>query len=258
MDKPSDDDTLVPGLTDHPTLTRDAASQEAAAPIETPNPAAGTTAADDDNNDEDRPVRVLVQTRTHLVPGDKSDQWRGVKMQDLICQQVWKRDFDKFRERAWNYHCHWAIDNVECWFLVDHHGPDPTLPPDPPVIWYRWTGTEFVMVHDPLPRRVRREFRHYPFEKSPHLHKPPPPPGPGPRRTFGSRAEEIRFQRGKLLSTLRHNDYLTDALVRFVRENPEAADWVRVRVPPEVWPRLDDPYEPIVLSENARAASKGH
>ena len=120
MDKPSDEHTLAPGLDDAQTPAQDAPSEEAAARTETHSPAA---ADNGDNNDKDQPVRVLVQTRTHLVPGDKSDQWREEKMQNLICQQLWKRDFDRFRERARNYHCFWGIDDVECWFLVDHHGP---------------------------------------------------------------------------------------------------------------------------------------
>ena len=94
--------------------------------------------------EDDKPVRVLVQTRTDLVPGDKSAGTikRIDAMNDLICQHVWQRDFDEFRERGWDYNCEFAWDSVECWFLVDHHGPDPTPPPDPPVVWYTWTGTE--------------------------------------------------------------------------------------------------------------------
>ncbi len=90
----------------------------------------------------------------------------------MICQHVWQRDFDRLRERAWDYKCHFVMDDVECWFLIDHHGPEPSpkldlspsldsnLPlnsgtsldltpslgpsptPDPPVVWYSWTGTE--------------------------------------------------------------------------------------------------------------------
>jgi hypothetical protein len=71
-------------------------------------------------------------------------------MVNLICQHVWQRDFDKFRERDWSYHCYFAVDKVECWFLVDHHGPDPSPPPDPPVVWYRWTGTELFVCLSPL------------------------------------------------------------------------------------------------------------
>lgn len=108
------------------------------------------TSAEVNASDVDSPVRVLVQTQTHHVPGDKSTEYgeRYDAMLNLICQHVWQRDFDKFRERHWNYHCHFALDNVECWFLIDHYGPDQSPAPDPPIIWYRWTGTElFVYLH---------------------------------------------------------------------------------------------------------------
>lgn len=97
--------------------------------------------------DDDKPLRVLVHTQTHLVPGNKSTGFdeRYQAMRSLICQHVWQREFDKFRERDWWYQCHFSKDNVECWFLVDHHGPDPTPPPDPPIVRYRWTGTELFV-----------------------------------------------------------------------------------------------------------------
>ncbi|KAL2126471.1 hypothetical protein VTI74DRAFT_846 [Chaetomium olivicolor] len=88
--------------------------------------------------EHDRPVRVLVQTKTHLVPGDKSTEFgeRVSAMENMICQHVWQRDYDRHRERAWHYGCKFALENIECWFLVDHHGPDPSPSPDPPVLWY--------------------------------------------------------------------------------------------------------------------------
>jgi hypothetical protein len=97
--------------------------------------------------ENDRPVRILVQTRTDLVPGDKSTATHTRKdaMENLICQHVWQRNFDDYRERGWDYNCEFAWDSVECWFLVDHHGPDETLPPDPPVVWYRWTGRKLLV-----------------------------------------------------------------------------------------------------------------
>lgn len=103
-----------------------------------------TTPTNASDSDPDRPVRVLVQTQTHLVPGDRFTEFgkRDDAMLSLICQHVWKREFDQFRERRWNYNPYYAVDNVECWFLVDHHGPDPIPPSDPPVVWYRWTGSE--------------------------------------------------------------------------------------------------------------------
>ncbi|KAK4106662.1 hypothetical protein N658DRAFT_461468 [Parathielavia hyrcaniae] len=92
-----------------------------------------------DTSDVDRPVPILVQTKTHLVPGGKSPSdivARIDRMVNRICQHVWQRDFDKFRERWWLHGREFALDNRPCWFLIDHHGPDPDPIPDPPVVWY--------------------------------------------------------------------------------------------------------------------------
>jgi len=93
--------------------------------------------------DEGTPVRVLVRTETQLVPGDKSRTYgaRVVGMQNLICQHVWQRNHHPWSERAWDHKCEFMIDNLECWFLIDHYGPDPAPDLDPPVLWYTWTGT---------------------------------------------------------------------------------------------------------------------
>lgn len=108
---------------------------------EEPPPPPADTSPDHDHN---KAVRVLVQTKTHLVPGDKSTDYgeRFTRMENLISQHVWQRDYDGHRERTWNYHVELAIDNVECWFLVDHHGLGPVYETAPPVLWYKWTGAE--------------------------------------------------------------------------------------------------------------------
>ncbi|KAK4234786.1 hypothetical protein C8A03DRAFT_46963 [Achaetomium macrosporum] len=212
------------------------------------DPTSTEAAAAANTSDLDSPVRVLVQTQTHLVPGDRSTEFgeRYDAMVNLICQHVWQREYDKFRERVWNYHCHFALDNVECWFLVDHHGPDPSPPPDPPIVWYRWTGTEFVMMRDPLPGRVRRELRHYPFQRVAYHVLIQEYPKRRTPRVYKSRAEEIRVKRKMLRDTLLSSLGLTEELLRFVQDCPDAAEWVKARVPPETWARLEDPSE-IVL-----------
>lgn len=110
-----------------------------------PAPANASTDADTtDTTDHDRPVRILVQTKTHLVPGEKSTGFmqRVDSMVNLICHHVWQRDYDLRRERKWMHGGEFSIDNRPVWFLVDHHGPDAVLVPDPPVVWYTWTGTD--------------------------------------------------------------------------------------------------------------------
>jgi hypothetical protein len=206
----------------------------------------------------------LVQTKTHLVPGDKPTIFmrRIDRMVDLICQHVWQRDYDLRRKRKWMYGGEFAIDNRLVCFLVDHHGPDPDLIPDPPLVWYTWTGADLLvfhspslslpvellglansgfsdMVHDPLPRRVRPEVRAYPFVRL--TAEPPPPPEPRRVRKFRSHEEEIRHRREDLRNTLACGLALFEEQVEFARQYPNHAKWVKARVPPDVWARTDDP-----------------
>lgn len=105
------------------------------------------------------------------------------------------------------------------------------------------------MLRDPLPRRARRELRHYPFQRVAHRHliqEFPKRPRP---RVYKSHAEEIRVKRAMLLNTLRSNLSLTEELLRFVQDCPDAAEWVKARVPPESWARLEDPAEIVVSLE---------
>ena len=93
------------------------------------------------------PVRILVQTKTHLVPGDKYAE-RIERMQNLICQHHWNRDFDWDQDR-WNlYGADFGFDDRTCYFLMDH-GESHT---DPPVLWYSWTGESLLVIPIPLLR----------------------------------------------------------------------------------------------------------
>ncbi|KAL2171279.1 hypothetical protein VTG60DRAFT_3385 [Thermothelomyces hinnuleus] len=196
------------------------------------------------------PLRVLVQTKTHLIPGDQSADFgqRFRVMQNLICQHIWRRDFDRTRERIWSKG-EFALDDHDCWFLVDYHGAgrDPAEDrdppdPDPPMLWYNWTGTELLAVRDPLPHKVRREIQHYPFRRS-RLRYQKYVPGPRPPGQFRSQADEMRIQREILRNTLVSGLALTHELLRFARDHPDEAAWVRARVSPEAWARLDDHSE---------------
>lgn len=96
---------------------------------------------------DDRPLRVLVQTKTQLVPGDKSTEFRQrfEAMRRMICHHVWGRDFDQFRERFWSKG-EFDLNDRDCWFLVDHCDPSSELDPNLPLLRYRWTGTELSVV----------------------------------------------------------------------------------------------------------------
>jgi len=89
--------------------------------------------------DSTAPVRILVSTATHLVPGDGFFE-RTAFMRNLIGQYHWNRDF-KDCDRFEAYNATFGYDNRKCYFVLDHgqspDGNDEIVP----ILWYRWTGT---------------------------------------------------------------------------------------------------------------------
>ena len=94
-----------------------------------------------------KPTRVLVQTKTHLVPGGDYDE-RLLFMLDLICQHHWNRDYDPDQDRWSVYGARFGYDNRRCYFLVDH-GQSST-DDDIPVLWYQWTGESLLEPFRPI------------------------------------------------------------------------------------------------------------
>ena len=79
--------------------------------------------------------RILVQTRTHLVPGnDYHEKCRLMK--NLICQYHWNRDFNPAHDRWYISGATFGYPNRRCYFLVDYGQSTD----DVPVLWYRWNG----------------------------------------------------------------------------------------------------------------------
>ncbi|KAF5008061.1 hypothetical protein FDECE_5644 [Fusarium decemcellulare] len=56
------------------------------------------------------PVRILVQTATHLVPGDLYPE-RLQRMQDIIYQYHWNRDFDHRQDRFYAHGAEFGHDH---------------------------------------------------------------------------------------------------------------------------------------------------
>lgn len=83
------------------------------------------------------PVRILVQTLTHLVPGNDNFE-RTDFILNRICQHHWNCDFSvpKFRWAAYNDQ--FAFNNRRCFFLVDYG--ESQNDDDVPVLSYKWTG----------------------------------------------------------------------------------------------------------------------
>ena len=85
----------------------------------------------------DPPVRILVQTLTHLVPGNGGIEKRTL-MLNRIFQHLWNCDFNA-QEYRWNsYNDAFAFNNRRCLFLVDY-GQSP-CDDNVPILSYEWTG----------------------------------------------------------------------------------------------------------------------
>jgi hypothetical protein len=86
------------------------------------------------------PVRILVSTATHLVPGSDYIE-RTEFLQNYISRYHWGCDFEEEDDRFDSYNAEFGFDNRACYFLLDH-GQSPDGNDDMvPILWYRWTGT---------------------------------------------------------------------------------------------------------------------
>jgi hypothetical protein len=85
------------------------------------------------------PVRIVVQTATHLVPGD-AYFGKCEFMRNKICQAHWKYDWD-YRQHRWAvYGSDFAFANRRCYFVIDHG--QSTDEDDVQVLFYEWTGED--------------------------------------------------------------------------------------------------------------------
>ncbi len=64
------------------------------------------------------------------------------------------------------------------------------------------------------------------------------------------------MKRRMLRNTLLSNLGLTESLLRFVQDYPDAAEWVKARVPLEAWARLEDPSEFVLPLEPEEGHSR--
>ncbi|KAK3936693.1 hypothetical protein QBC46DRAFT_394382 [Diplogelasinospora grovesii] len=185
------------------------------------------------------PVRILVQTKTHLVPGEDYLSKR-MFMANLICQRHWNRDFDSesHNDRGYLYGGVFGQDNRRCYFLVDH-GQHSGNDDDVPVLWYEWTGESLNTLPGPLPPAVQTMLREkYPFTPPPipqgdGLKKKREPPGPDTRR---------RIIRAKLRSEMK----LSNGDLTFMRERPDAVEWLREHIELKFWLK----FEKLFNSDN--------
>ncbi|KAM7183831.1 hypothetical protein V8F20_012472 [Naviculisporaceae sp. PSN 640] len=69
------------------------------------------------------PLRVLVITTTHLVPGS----WFEDKIEfltDEVCQHVWGRGFNELTDRRTTKHCTFGYPGRKCFFMLDYIGDE--------------------------------------------------------------------------------------------------------------------------------------
>jgi hypothetical protein len=83
------------------------------------------------------PIRVLVQTLTHLVPGDGNYE-RSMFILNRICQHHWNCDFQSSKFRWAAYNDQFSFNNRRCFFLVDYGESEDDG--SVPILSYEWTG----------------------------------------------------------------------------------------------------------------------
>ena len=85
----------------------------------------------------DPPVRILVQTLTHLVP-ESNDLSKTMFIINRICQLHWQCDYN-YKEHRWSsYNGRFALKNRRCFFLLDTG--ESLNDDDVPILSYEWTG----------------------------------------------------------------------------------------------------------------------
>lgn len=95
------------------------------------------------------PVRVLVQTLTHLVPSDRviykpERNIGGDKLWSMyhrICQHQWGCEFQPDVHRWYSYgDDQFGYNNRPCFFLIDYGTAEDDE--NVPILPYEWTGEE--------------------------------------------------------------------------------------------------------------------
>lgn len=96
------------------------------------------------------PLRVLVQTLTHLVPSDgvsPDNPWfdKTISMVNRICGYHWNCRLEP-GIRWYGYDTDFGYNNRLCFFLVDCGKADNDA--DVPILCYKWTGESLYVALD--------------------------------------------------------------------------------------------------------------
>ncbi|KAL7919999.1 hypothetical protein ACQKWADRAFT_299862 [Trichoderma austrokoningii] len=168
-----------------------------------------------------RPLRILVQTITGLVPGT-SYLGRIESIRNIICQHFWNKDYDKDVHRFHSYNAEFGYPNKRCYFLMDYGHSDI----DPPILWYEWTGESLIPINQVLPSRIKSILKTYSFE-----------------RVYGPR------NKPKPLDNIAHREMIRWALAceveireedkDFLRDHPEDVRWLKNKLEPRFWIKIE-------------------
>lgn len=193
-------------------------------------------------NNPEGPVRILVQTKTHLVPGTgRVFAERCLLMKNLICQQHWNRNFDPKQDRLRTQGTNFAYEGRRCYFLVDHGRSESD---DIPVVWYKWNGKDLYDIHPsercqclpsgselveyPLPVQLLSKLKSYPFSPQQRGHSP----------ALTSTQLDDAKRRQIIRSRLRSEMAIPKSDVEFLT-NPDQVQQLKAITDPNLWPRID-------------------
>ncbi|EFR01504.1 hypothetical protein MGYG_04512 [Nannizzia gypsea CBS 118893] len=166
------------------------------------------------------PVRILVQTFTHLIPGKGYYDKRNF-MLNRMCQKHWNCDWEP-RKHRWNCHgTDFAFDNRRCYFLIDYgEASDDT---DVPILSYEWTGQSLEskpgLAQASKVQHILRKY--YPFSG--------PPPKSQKEWTF---CESVK-------SFLHQEMGFSNKELKHIQEHPEDAKWLQKNLEPRFWAEIE-------------------
>ncbi|GKZ30741.1 hypothetical protein AbraIFM66950_010084 [Aspergillus brasiliensis] len=170
------------------------------------------------------PIRILVDTRIHLLPGDTNED-RNTYLINHICHLHWLAEFNPIQHRRYAFSTdRFPTESTRCLFLVDYgHTSSKNEDEDVPVVYYKWTGENLT----PLPilayeAWIKNKLKYvYPFT----------PPTPWQDCNNPDRRREMLLS--KVWST--SSGGATDDDLRSLRDNEEDWAWLRASLDPEVF-----------------------
>ncbi|GKZ26313.1 hypothetical protein AbraIFM66951_002255 [Aspergillus brasiliensis] len=170
------------------------------------------------------PIRILVQTLTHLVPSDNliangepyADKL--FSMLDRTCNHVWDYPFEPGLQRWYSYGDDFGYDNRVCFFLLDYGDAPEGKDEEVPIQCFVWDGEMFTPKPDLLKdEEVQAELKEVPFT-----------PGPSDRG-------EIPPMRDIVRRRLRKAQFLSRRELDYMAMHPEDQEWLRRKVKPRFW-----------------------